>query len=386
MLAMQTTITLDNKIITLIGTAHVSKASADEVLETLENGAFDTIAIELDDDRYTALTENKRWETTDIVRIIKEKKTGLLMAQLILSAYQKRLALQTEVQVGQEMITAIEVAHRKGIRLAKIDRSVTLTFQRIWRSLNFWDKVGMLNQLITAAFENESFSETDIEALKQQDLLEASMAEVTRRFPKIATTLIDERDRIMAYKLRHAKGQQIVAVVGAAHVNGISRYLSDPDLQINELMTLPKPGWGSKAMAWLIPLSIGGLILATIAINPQTALSTIWRFIAINGSLAALGTLIALGHPLSILTAFVAAPIGILSPVLATGWFAGLTEAWIHKPAVKDFLALQEEAMHLKGWWRNRVLRILLVVMLANLFASIGSLITASDLLSNLFN
>jgi pheromone shutdown-related protein TraB len=383
---MQTTFSLSDKTITLIGTAHVSQASADEVLTTLENGSFDTIAIELDEDRYTALTENKRWETTDIVRIIKEKKTGLLMAQLILSAYQKRLALQSDIQVGQEMITAIDVAHRKNIRLAKIDRSVTLTFQRIWRSLNLWDKLSMLNQLITAAFEKEAFSEADIEALKQQDLLEASMAEVTKRFPKIALTLVDERDRIMAYKLRHAKGQQVVAVVGAAHVAGITRYLHDPELSIGELMTLPKPGWGSKVVGWLIPLSIGGLILATIAINPETALSTIWKFIAVNGSLAALGTLIALGHPLSILTAFVAAPIGILSPVLATGWFAGLTEAWVHKPAVKDFMALQEDAMHLKGWWTNRVLRILLVVMLANLFASIGSIITASDLISNLFN
>lgn len=383
---MQTTLSLSDKTITLIGTAHVSQASADEVLTTLENGSFDTIAIELDEDRYTALTENKRWETTDIVRIIKEKKTGLLMAQLVLSAYQKRLALQSDIQVGQEMITAIDVAHRKNIRLAKIDRSVTLTFQRIWRSLNLWDKLSMLNQLITAAFEKEAFSEADIEALKQQDLLEASMAEVTKRFPKIALTLVDERDRIMAYKLRHAKGQNLVAVVGAAHVAGITRYLQDPDLSIHDLMTLPKPGWGSKAMGWLIPLSIGGLILATIAINPETALSTIWKFVAVNGSLAALGTLLALGHPLSILTAFVAAPIGILSPVLATGWFAGLTEAWVHKPAVKDFMALQDDAMHLKGWWTNRVLRILLVVMMANLFASVGSIITASDLISNLFN
>ena len=383
---MQTTLTLSDKTITLIGTAHVSHASADEVLQTLENGSFDTIAIELDDDRYTALTENKRWETTDIVRIIKEKKTGLLMAQLVLSAYQKRLALQSDIQVGQEMITAIEVAHRKNIRLAKIDRSVTLTFQRIWRSLNLWDKLSMLNHLISAAFEKEAFSEADIEALKQQDLLEASMAEVTQRFPKIALTLVDERDRIMAYKLRHAKGQNLVAVVGAAHVAGITRYLQDPELSIGDLMTLPKPGWGSKVAGWLIPLSIGGLILATIALSPETALSTIWKFVAVNGSLAALGTLIALGHPLSILTAFVAAPIGILSPVLATGWFAGLTEAWVHKPAVKDFMALQEDAMHLKGWWSNRVLRILLVVMLANLFASVGSIITASDLLSNLFN
>jgi len=324
MRAMQTTLTLDHKTITLIGTAHVSKASADEVKATLESGHFDTIAIELDEDRYTAMMENKRWETTDIVRIIKEKKTGLLMAQLILASYQKRLALQGDIQVGQEMITAIEVAHTQNIRLTKIDRSVTLTFQRIWRSLNFWDKMGMLNQLLTAAFEKESFSEDDIEALKQQDLLEASMAEVTKRFPKIALTLVDERDRIMAYKLRHAKGTQIVAVVGAAHVNGITRYLNDPDLQIADLLTLPKPGWGSKAIGWLIPLSIGALILATIVMSPQTAWTTIGRFILINGSLAALGTLIALGHPLSILTAFVAAPIGLLSTVLATGWFAGI--------------------------------------------------------------
>lgn len=382
---MNTKIQLENKTITLIGTAHVSHLSAQEVLENLSNGSYDAIAIELDEERYKGLNQDKAWENTDIIQLIKQKKTGLLMAQLVLASYQKRIAKANSIQVGQEMMTAIDYAKTHEIRLLKIDRSVTVTFQRIWRALNFFDKMSMLTQLITSVFTNEEISEADLEKLKEQDILQAALSEISTKFPKVAEALIFERDRIMAYKLRHASGQNIVAIVGAAHVSGIISHLDNPHLEISDLMTVPPTKRSSKILSYIFPLSIVALIVITMIMTPNMALNTVIKFIVFNGSLAALGTLLAFGHPVSILTAFIAAPIGILSPVLATGWFAGLAEAYMRKPKVNDFMNLQEDAMHLKGWWKNRVLRILLVVMMANIFASFGSIMTSIDLFKNLF-
>lgn len=382
---MITTLQLEDKTVTLIGTAHVSHQSAQEVRDTIEAGSFDAIAIELDDERFQGLKQDKAWDNTDIVQLIKQKKTGLLMAQLILASYQRRLAKGNDIAVGQEMMTAIELAQSSNTTLLKIDRSVTVTFQRIWRSLGFIDKMTMLTQLIASIFTDEKLSEADLEKLKEQDMLQAALSEISEKFPKIAETLIFERDRIMAYKLCHATGKNIVAVVGAAHVNGILTHLQNPDLQIADLMRVPDAKRSSKVLTWIFPLTIVGLIGATMIMSPDLAWSTVLRFIVFNGSLAALGTLLAFGHPLSILTAFVAAPIGILSPVLATGWFAGLTEAYVRKPKVTDFMALQDDAMKLRGWWKNRVLRILLVVMMANIFASFGSIVYSIDLFKNLF-
>lgn len=382
---MITTIQLENKTVTLIGTAHVSHQSAQEVLDTLSTTQYDAIAIELDEERFKGLNQDKAWQNTDLIQLIKQKKTGLLMAQLILASYQKRLAKANQINVGQEMITAIEYAQAHDINLLKIDRSVTVTFQRIWRSLNFFDKTSMLTQLIASVFTDEKLTEADLEKLKEQDMLQAALSEISTKFPKVAETLIFERDRIMAYKLSHASGTNIVAIVGAAHVSGISAHLNDSTLSIQGLMSVPAPSKASKYLTYVFPAAIVALIGITVLMSPNMALNTVLRFIVFNGSLAALGTLLAFGHPVSILTAFVAAPIGILSPVLATGWFAGLAEAYMRKPKVTDFMNLQDDAMKFKGWWKNRVLRILLVVMMANIFASFGSIVYSIDLFKNLF-
>ena len=385
MKSMIKTIQLENKTVTLIGTAHVSHQSAEEVASSLSTGNYNAIAIELDEERYEGLAQDKSWKDTDISKIIKQKKTGLLIAQVILASYQKRLAKANQINVGQEMITAMNYAATNEIHLLLIDRSVTVTFQRIWHSLTFIDKFKLLTELMLSVFSDEKITEDDLEKLKDQDILQAALSEISKKFPKIAETLIFERDRIMAYQLRHAVEDNIVAIVGAAHVAGIISHLTNPDLEINDLMGVPKASKTGKILAYLFPVLIVGLLLATMIMSPNLALNTILKFIVFNGSLAALGTLLAFGHPLSILTAFVAAPIGILSPVLATGWFAGLTEAAMRKPKVADFMRLQEDAGHLKGWWKNRVLRILLVVMMANIFASFGSIITSIDLFKNLF-
>lgn len=374
---------INGKEITIIGTAHISNDSVEEVKEALLEIQPDTVAIELDDERYKSMTEKKNWQDMDIVDIIKKKKVGFLLAQMILSSYQRKIAQNLNQTVGQEMSVAIQYSKENQTKLLMIDRNIQITLLRIWHNLGWFEKVKMLTELLSSLFEND-VKEEDIEALKQGDMLQSALAEVSKQFPKIAESLIFERDRIMAYKLAHASGNKIVAVVGAAHLPGIQKNLNNQN-SISDILQVPKKKSGTIS-AWIFPIFIVGLILLSIINSPGLAFDTILRFILINGSLAALGTLIALGHPLSILTAFVMAPIGVLSPFLATGWFAGLMEAWVHKPKVEDFMNLQDDVLHIKGYWKNRVARILLVVLLANLFASLGSIFYSIDLIKNLFN
>ena len=374
---------INGKEITIIGTAHISSDSVEEVKQVLIEIQPDTVAIELDDERYKSMTETKDWKEMDIVDIIKKKKVGFLLAQMILSSYQRKIAQNLNQNVGQEMSVAIQYSKENQTKLIMIDRNIQTTLLRIWHNLGWFEKIKMLSELLGSLFEND-VKEEDIEALKQGDMLQSALAEVSKQFPKIAETLIFERDRIMAYKLAHANGQKIVAVVGAAHVPGIQKNLTN-NTPISNILQVNKKK-NSQLTAWIFPLFIVGLIVLSIINSPGLAYDTILRFILINGSLAALGTLIALGHPLSILTAFVMAPIGVLSPFLATGWFAGLMEAWVHKPKVEDFMNLQDDVLHIKGYWTNRVTRILLVVLLANVFASLGSIVYSIDLIKNLFN
>lgn len=374
---------INGKEITIIGTAHISSESVEEVKLALDEIKPDVIAIELDDERYKSMTEKKNWQDMDIVDIIKKKKVGFLFAQMILSSYQRKIAQNLNLNVGEEMNVAINYSKEHSIKLLMIDRNIQTTLLRIWHNLGWFEKIKMLTELLSSMFEND-VKEEDIERLKQGDLLQSALAEISVQFPQIAETLIFERDRIMAYKLAHTSGQKIIAIVGAAHVPGIQKNLTNQN-SIAQLMIVPKKKNGTL-FAWIFPLFIVGLIGFSIINSPGLAFETVLRFILINGSLAALGTLIALGHPLSILTAFVMAPIGVLSPFLATGWFAGLTEAWIRKPKVEDFMHLQDDVLHIKGYWKNRVARILLVVLLANIFASLGSIVYSIDLIKNLFN
>jgi pheromone shutdown-related protein TraB len=374
---------INGKEITIIGTAHISSESVEEVRQALEELKPDVVAIELDDERFKSMTEKKNWQEMDIVDIIKKKKVGFLFAQMILSSYQRKIAQNLKLNVGEEMSVAIQYSKETNTKLLMIDRNIQMTLLRIWHNLGWWEKVKMLSELLSSMFESD-VKEEDIESLKQGDMLQSALSEISKQFPQIAETLIFERDRIMAYKLAHASGTRIVAVVGAAHVPGIQKNLTNNE-SISSLMIVPKKK-NANLNAWIFPIFIVGLIGLSIINAPGLAVETVLRFILINGSLAALGTAIALGHPLSILTAFVMAPIGVLSPFLATGWFAGLTEAWVHKPKVEDFMSLQDDVLHIKGYWKNRVARILLVVLLANIFASLGSIVYSIDLIRNLFN
>ena len=378
-------IVLENKEITLIGTAHVSQESAAEVRRVIAEVTPDAIAIELDEGRYRAISEGKSWEKTDIMQIIKQKKVGFLLANILLSSYQDRLAKQMGLRVGEEMRTAIELANELNLRVECIDRDIQTTFLRIWRKLKLRDKWNLLIALVTSVFDDEKISAQEIENLKQGDMIQAMISEFAGKFPRIVETLVYERDQVMAYQLKHNQSKRIVAVVGAAHVAGIMKHIQS-DYELAPLLALPPKSNASKGATYIVPGLLVLLLIVTSLKVPSLALNTVLRFILINGTFAALGTFVAFGHPLSILTAFVMAPVGALSPVLATGWFAGLMEAWIRKPKVEDFLRINVDASSFKGFWKNRVLRILLVVILANLFATVGTLVISAELISKIFH
>ncbi len=363
------------KEITLVKTAHISKNSVADVEEAVALINPDSICVELDKDRYETLNNREAWRENDIVKVIKDKKVGYLMVNIILASFQKRMAKKMDNTSGQEMITGIRLAKEGNKHLVLADRSIKTTFTRIWNKLTFMGKVKLLYTIVLSIFDDEDITEADLEELKKGDALEAAINDIGKGFPVVKEVLVDERDRYLAYKIKNAPGNKIVAVIGAAHANGIIKNIPLDD-HIEELDdTAKKKGFGSL-IKWLIPIAIVLMIVITFFHNQEVGLNQIKSWLLWNGGLSALGVLICLGHPLSILTAFVAAPITSLNPLLAAGWFAGLMEAAIRKPKVKDFEDLANDTATLKGFWHNRVTHILMVVIMANVFSTIGTIVS----------
>lgn len=378
------TLTIENKTIILVKTAHVSAQSVLDVKETIENFKPATVCIELDAQRAKAFTEKQSWENVDIISIIKKKQAGFLFTNLILSSYQRKLAKQLDISVGAEMMQAIQSAKDTGARIRYIDRNIQTTFMRIWRSLGLWEKSKLLTALISSMFMEEEITEAKLEELKQSDMIELALKEVGGKFPSIKKGLVDERDQYMAQSIKQTPGDVIVAVIGAAHAPGIIRELNHTN-SLSELDKVPDRTWLSKASGWLIPALILLLILITFSFDSSIGIRQVMIWIVLNGGLSALGTALVLGHPLSILTAFVAAPISSLSPLLAAGWFAGTVEAIMRKPMVSDLERIHEDVHTLKGFMSNRFLHALLVVMSANLFSTLGTILSTMEIFKNFF-
>ncbi|MGY3715479.1 TraB/GumN family protein [Sutcliffiella cohnii] len=373
-----TTLNYEGKQIILIGTAHVSKKSAEEVKEVIEREQPDTVCVELDEPRYQSIMAGNQWKDMDIFKVIKEKKASLLLMNLAISSFQKRMAKEMDIKPGQEMIQGIESAKEIGAQLVLADRNIQITFARIWGNIGLFGKAKLLMQIIYSILSNEKVSEEDLEKLKSQDMLDAMLEEFTESFPKLKTPLIDERDQYLAEKIKRAPGNKVVAVLGAAHVPGIRKEIFKKH-DLKELTKLPPKSKAPKIIGWMIPILILAVIAYTFISNPTAGMQQTISWILWNGSFSAIGTAIAFGHPLAILTAFFAAPITSLNPLLAAGWFAGLVQALLRRPSVRDFERLSEDVYSVKGFWNNKVTRILLIVVLANLGSSLGTLIGGAD-------
>ncbi|AGL00082.1 TraB/GumN family protein [Desulfoscipio gibsoniae] len=378
-------IKLDGREIILIGTAHVSKRSAEEVKEVIEREKPDTVCVELCQPRYQSVTDADKWKNTDIFKIIKDGKAMLLLINLVLSSYQKRLARQFGIQPGQEMIQGIASANDIGANLCLADREIHTTLLRLWRGVSFWGKIKLFFQIVLTMFDTEDVSEEELEKMKSQDMLTAALNELSQVSPKFKSILIDERDQYLAEKIKTAPGNKVVAVLGAGHVPGIKKELYHKH-DLAQLSQVPPTSKIIKIIAWGIPLLILAIIASTFTVDRAAGVDQMVSWVLWNGTLSALGALIAFAHPLAVLTAFIASPISSLSPMLAAGWFAGITEAYIRKPNVQDFENMSEDIYSLKGFWRNKVTHILLVVVLANIGSSIGAFIGGADVLRRFFN
>ena len=366
-------ILIDEKQILLIGTAHISQSSVDEVNDVIEQEKPDTVCIELCASRHQAMMDKDQWKNMDIFKVVREGKSFLLFANLIMTAFQKRLGSQLGVKPGAEMLAAAEASERVNSELLLADRDVKITLQRTWRGMPFWGRMKVLSQLLASLFIREEISKEEIEKLKESDALSEAMQMLADQSPDMKRILIDERDQFMAEKIRQAPGKRIVAVVGAGHVKGLTGEL-EREHNLAELETVPPPGKLGIWLKWGIPTLIFGLIgYGFFAVDTDVSIEMIQRWFLINGTLSAIGTAIAFGHPITIATAFVAAPFTSLNPAVAAGWVAGLVEAFLRKPQVRDFENLADDITHLRGFWQNNITRILLVVMFANLGSAIGT-------------
>lgn len=365
----------DDKQVILVGTAHVSRESAQQVRQVIQEENPDTVCVELCQSRYQSIRQKERWQETDIIKIIREKKSFLLLSNLLLASFQKRIAKKLDVKPGQEMITAIETADEMDAEIHLADRDIRTTLSRTWRAMGLWSKIKLLFQLMLSLGEVEEIKEEDIEKMKNEDVLETLLAEVGKALPVLKDILIDERDQYLAKKIRTAPGQKIVAVVGAGHVPGIKKYWNK-DIDIRALEQLPPKSHTAGVLKWLIPGAIMAMFIAGFFYGgAQAGQDMIVWWIAANGILAGIGATIALAHPVTIVTSMLAAPLTSLNPMIAAGWVAGLVEAFSRKPKVKDLEKLPEDILSVRGFWRNKVTRILLVVVFTNLGSSIGTFV-----------
>ncbi|MDY1032174.1 TraB/GumN family protein [Stenotrophomonas sp. CFBP8980] len=373
---------------TLLGTAHVSHASVEAVEKAIHSGRFDAVAVELDPQRLQALTEPDTLAKLDLVEVIRKGRVALFAANLALSAYQRRLAEQLGIEPGAELKRAVLLAREQGLPVHLIDREVGLTFKRASAQLGFFGRIKLMTGLAAGLFSSDEVGTDEIEKLKQGDMLESSFGEFAKESPALYDAIIGERDRYMATRLREERALQgtepaqreVLAVVGAGHLAGLATYLETDHeapvalrAQLEEVAKKRNIPWFTLAILAIVATGIGvGFYRGGLGVGGELLLT--WAMY--TGGLAGLGCLLAGSHPLSILTAIVVAPFKPFRLSIPTGAFAALVEARLRKPAYEDFLKLRDDAQSLKGWYRNRVTRVVLTFMLTNLGSMLGLWLT----------
>ncbi|MBW2611073.1 MAG: TraB/GumN family protein [Deltaproteobacteria bacterium] len=364
-----------SKEILLIGTAHVSRESTELVRQTIQTEKPDTVCVELCESRFQSIRQKDKWRDMNILKVIKEKKTFLLLSNLLLASFQKRIADKLDIKPGAEMIEAIESADSCGAAIHLADRDIRVTLSRTWRVMGLWAKLKIVFQLALSLGNVDEITEEDVEKMKQEDMLQSLLSEVEKSLPVLRNILIDERDRYLAQKIKDAPGNRIIAVVGAGHVPGIKQYW-EQETDIDALEIIPPKSKTAGLVKWLIPAAILVLLIFGFFYGGSKAGTDMltWWVVA-NGAMAGIGAAAALGHPFTIVSSILAAPLTSLNPMIAAGWVSGLVEAFANKPKVKDLERLPEDILSIKGFWKNKVTRILLVVVFTNLGSTIGTVV-----------
>lgn len=364
-----------DKEIILVGTAHISKESAALVERVIVREMPATVCVELCRVRLEALQHKDKWQEMDIVRVIREKRASLLLFQLLLASIQKKMARKFQVNPGEDMLRAIVTAEAYHAEIVPVDREIRISLLRTWRSMSLLGKVKLLPEMLLSLFIPEDITAEQVEQLKQQDALELALRAVADKLPEVKTILIDERDQYLAHAIGQASGPKIVAVIGAGHVKGVMENIGK-DIDILPLLTIPPAGIWFGIIGWSIPIFIIGLFVAGLFLSGiRAGINMIMGWSAVTAAFSGLGALILLAHPLTIITSAFAAPITTLHPLIAAGWVAGITEATIRKPRVSDFLDLAEDITSIRGFFSNRITRVLLLVAVVNLTTSIGTFV-----------
>ncbi len=370
-----TTLERDGRTFHIIGTAHISAKSVEEVRRVIEAVRPDAVCVELCKTRFEAMIDPDRWRKLDIFKVIREGKTLYLLANLALSAYQKALGDKFGVQPGAEQREGIEAAKAVGAELVLADREIQATLKRTWANIPFWRKFTLLGSLFAPAEEVAELSEERLEELKDRDTISEMMREFATALPEVKRPLIDERDLFLIASVTRAPGRRVVAVVGAGHVEGMVAHLGDAEgVDLEALSVIPPTPLLTRALKWVIPALIIGLFYVGYQKNADRSLEElVWAWVLPNSIMAALLSLIALPRPLSVLTAAVASPITSLNPALSAGMVAGLMEAWLRRPTVADSESLLTDAATMGGLYRNPFTRVLLVAVFATIGSALGA-------------
>ena len=373
-------ISIDDNI-RLVGTAHVSKDSVDLVRSEIEDWNPDIVAVELCESRFKALSENRRLDKESLLKVIKEGKAPLIIAQSLLASEQRKLGITEDLQPGAELIEAIYLAKEKHKEVALIDRDIQVTLRRAWKKMKLREKISLLWSLVG---EDESTEEFDIkEILENKDLMTMMIEELKEVAPGAGSVLVDERDEFLAHKiLQNSESSKVLAVIGAGHLTGVQSHLHElkkpNNTRIATLSEVPRKTLIQKVIPWLIPLVLFGFIVKSGLdkdFNELAEILTTWALA--NSICAAVAVILARGHIFSVITAAIASPITSLNPFLAAGWFAGYVQMKMDEPTTEDltnFLKLEDW----KSYWTNPAGKVLLVTALGNLGSMSGAWVAAS--------
>ncbi len=378
----------DDRTLLLIGTAHISRESVDLVKKVIEQELPDCVCIELDDKRYQALSQKRRWQSQDLKEIIKKKQLSTLLVNLLMASYQKKLGGQIGINPGAELLAAATTAKEHGILITLCDRDARTTLRRAWKATSFFKKGYLLSSLLVSVFDKTEINEKKLAELKKKDVLSELMDEMGDALPDVKRVLIDERDVFLAEKIKHSPGKRMVAVVGAGHVAGIKKkIIQDNQEKIEEINTVPPVSKIWKFIGWTIPLLIiGSLLTIGFQKGASVAGSNLLFWILANGIPAAIGALLALAHPFTTVGAFAAAPITSLTPVIGAGYVTAFIQVMTKPPVVKEFETVGDDMATFNGWWKNKLLRVFLVFFLTGLGSAIGTWVGGYEIFKNLLS
>ena len=380
-------LTVHDRDIILVGTAHISAESVELVHQVIERERPDVVCIELDDRRYRALIEKSRWEGLDLRQVIRDRQLATLMLNFLLSSYQKRLGGKLGVMPGSELLEAAHTAERLNIPVALCDRDIRITLRRSWSALSFLDKAKLLSSALIGLLEEQQLDEAELRRIRERDVLSELMNELGRVMPALRRVLIDERDAYLAQRIRETQGKKVVVVVGAGHVLGMRVALShDVPVDMNAITQIPEVPTLWKLLGWGLPaLIIASIVGIALTKGVGAAGDSLLYWVLANSIPAASGSLIAFAHPLTVLAAFLAAPFTSLSPLIGVGHGTAFVQAYVYPPRVHEFSTVSEDMAHASKWWRSRLLRVLLVFVLSSLGGLIGVWIGGVRVLSGLF-